>query len=278
MYQPIDRKRANRSGSAYVRQYTVADEVQFRGVPHEAEPLLQIDDADEDVLRQSERAEMTDQDSSRVCAHVMDTHLHAQASAFVSVMTERFATCEMEASASPRKPYVARRARSEEESLDVVKHRARMGRSAFFAREQRRWVNVVHTAWRQGDSEADLDPAPVVLDLQQVQAAVLDGDADGRRARVEAVLDEFLERRRGPVYNLHIRRVNVLESPRSAQTHLARGDAVDGYLAEATDGLRLLRLVPVARRTRRHGEQDEMCVVQTRASAWVCGRTEGLCT
>lgn len=61
------------------------------------------------------------------------TYFQAHVSVLVLVVTERCATCDMDAKASPRKPYVVRRERSENvESLDVVKRSARIGRSAFF--------------------------------------------------------------------------------------------------------------------------------------------------
>ena len=60
------------------------------------------------------------------------THFHAHVSDFVFVMTDRWATCEIEASASPLKPYVAMRLKSEKvDNLEVVKRSARIGKSAF---------------------------------------------------------------------------------------------------------------------------------------------------
>lgn len=61
-----------------------------------------------------------------------DTHFHAQLPFFVFVTTVRLATCDMDASASPRNPYVVRWDRSENlDSLDVVKRCASIGRSDF---------------------------------------------------------------------------------------------------------------------------------------------------
>lgn len=62
------------------------------------------------------------------------TYFQAQVSFLVFVTTVRCATCDTDANASPRKPYVVRRDRSENfESLDVVKRSARIGKSAFYA-------------------------------------------------------------------------------------------------------------------------------------------------
>jgi hypothetical protein len=63
---------------------------------------------------------------------ILDAYFHAHASWAVFVTTDRFATCEIDASASPRKPYVWMRDRSENwASLDVAKRVASSGRSAF---------------------------------------------------------------------------------------------------------------------------------------------------
>jgi len=63
-----------------------------------------------------------------------DTHFHAQLSFFVFVTTVRLATCDMEARASPRNPYVVRWERSENlDILEVVKRCASIGRSDFYS-------------------------------------------------------------------------------------------------------------------------------------------------
>jgi hypothetical protein len=60
-------------------------------------------------------------------------HFHACPSFLVLVVTDSLATCEMEARASPRNPYVAIRDRSEnEEIFDVVNRSASIGRSVFY--------------------------------------------------------------------------------------------------------------------------------------------------
>jgi len=65
---------------------------------------------------------------------VIDSHtyLQAQGSVFVFVITVRCATWEIDASASPLKPYVVIRERSENvDSFEVVKRSASMGKSDF---------------------------------------------------------------------------------------------------------------------------------------------------
>jgi hypothetical protein len=49
---------------------------------------------------------------------------------------------------------------------------------------------------------AHLDSASVVLYLKQFHAAILDGDAEGCGASVQAVLEQFLEGRRRSMYDL----------------------------------------------------------------------------
>lgn len=62
-------------------------------------------------------------------------YFQAQLSVFVFETTERWDTWDIDASASPLKPYVCMCARSEyDDSLDVVKRSARIGRSDFWAR------------------------------------------------------------------------------------------------------------------------------------------------
>lgn len=62
-----------------------------------------------------------------------ETNFHAQVSDFVFVTTERCATWDMEASASPRKPYVVMRERSENvDNFEVVNRSARIGKSDFY--------------------------------------------------------------------------------------------------------------------------------------------------
>lgn len=59
-------------------------------------------------------------------------YFHAQDSVFVFVTTERCATCDIDANASPRNPYVLICDRSENvDSLEVVNRSARIGRSDF---------------------------------------------------------------------------------------------------------------------------------------------------
>ena len=71
---------------------------------------------------------------TRIYAPAYATYFHAQESVFVFVTTVMFATYDMDASASPRKPYVVSRDRSENlDSLDVVKRSARMGKSSCYA-------------------------------------------------------------------------------------------------------------------------------------------------
>ena len=63
---------------------------------------------------------------------MFQTHFHAQVSFFVLVITESCATWEIDASASPRNPYVVMRDKSENvDSFDVVKRSAKMGKSVF---------------------------------------------------------------------------------------------------------------------------------------------------
>ena len=57
----------------------------------------------------------------------------------------------------------------------------------------------------------------VVGNFQQPSPAGFDLDRDARRAGVDCVFDQLLERRRGPL------------------DHLAGGDAVDQLLGQATD-------------------------------------------
>lgn len=60
-------------------------------------------------------------------------YFHAQESILVFVMTVMSATYDMDARASPRKPYVVRRDRSENlASLEVVKRSARIGKSSCY--------------------------------------------------------------------------------------------------------------------------------------------------
>jgi len=128
-----------------------------------------------------------------------NTHFHAQPSFFVLVTTVRLATCDMEARASPRNPYVVRWERSENlDSLEVVKRCASIGRSDFYPLP--RGLND-----RRASSEperAHLDPASVVLYLKQFHTAVLDRDANGCGAGIQAVLEELLEGRCRSVYDL----------------------------------------------------------------------------
>ena len=59
-------------------------------------------------------------------------YFQAQLSVFVFETTERWETWDMDARASPLKPYVCMRDRSEyEDSFEVVKRSARIGRSDF---------------------------------------------------------------------------------------------------------------------------------------------------
>lgn len=69
-----------------------------------------------------------------------NTHFHAQLSFFVFVTTVRLATCDMEARASPRNPYVVRWERSENlDILEVVKRCASIERSDFYSTPQVEW-------------------------------------------------------------------------------------------------------------------------------------------
>jgi hypothetical protein len=126
-------------------------------------------------------------------------YFHAHASWAVFVTTDRFATCEIDASASPRKPYVWMRDRSENwASLDVAKRVASSGRSAFYA------VFVSARRRRVGEREGYTNSGAVVLDLEELHAAVLDGDADARGACVERVLEQLLERGGRAVNDLRV--------------------------------------------------------------------------
>jgi hypothetical protein len=127
-------------------------------------------------------------------------HLHAQVAPSVIVRTVTWATWLMEARASPRKPYVVMRERSSKvRSLDVVKRRQRIGRSACcHARSTAR--SALTSARRHVELAASRrwpwthpDATAVVLDLEQLEAAVLDRHADRARAGVERVLDQLLE-------------------------------------------------------------------------------------
>ena len=61
------------------------------------------------------------------------TYFHAHEFVFVFVTTVIFATYDMDASASPRKPYVVKRDKSENlDNLEVVKRSARIGRSSCY--------------------------------------------------------------------------------------------------------------------------------------------------
>ena len=63
----------------------------------------------------------------------MKTYFHAQLSVFVFVTTDKCATWDIDASASPRNPYVLILDKSENvDSLDVVKRSAKIGRSDFY--------------------------------------------------------------------------------------------------------------------------------------------------
>lgn len=60
------------------------------------------------------------------------TNLQAQASNSVFVMTDKCATCEIDASASPLNPYVVIRLKSAKvDSFEVVKRSASIGKSFF---------------------------------------------------------------------------------------------------------------------------------------------------
>lgn len=74
------------------------------------------------------------------------------------------------------------------------------------------------------------DAVAVVGDLDELEAAVLDGDGDGGRAGVDAVLDELLHRRGRPL------------------DHLPRGDAVHHRLFQPPDAGRFSAASAAARR------------------------------
>jgi hypothetical protein len=57
---------------------------------------------------------------------------------------------------------------------------------------------------RQRGRERYANAGAVVLDLEELHAAVLDGDADARGACVERVLEQLLERRRRTVDDLRV--------------------------------------------------------------------------
>jgi hypothetical protein len=64
---------------------------------------------------------------------VTGTYFQAQLSVLVFVTTERCATWDIDARASPRNPYVVRRVKSEKvDNLDVVNRSAKIGRSLFY--------------------------------------------------------------------------------------------------------------------------------------------------
>lgn len=142
---------------------------------------------------------------------------YAHAESAVRLMMVRCATWLMLASASPRKPYVPMLSRSSNaRSLLVVKrsqtisrssrcHRVREGGSARRGapHAEGKWALGPLFVWRvkqqgqRGVCAAYVDAAAVVLNLQQLQPAVLDGDGDGRRSGVEAVAPRRRRRRRG---------------------------------------------------------------------------------
>ena len=75
-----------------------------------------------------------------------------------------------------------------EDSLEVVKRSANMGRSEFY------WPEglPIMSHEKQPGGGGDLDAASIVLDLQKFHPAILDCNAYRGRARVQAVLYELL--------------------------------------------------------------------------------------
>lgn len=118
-------------------------------------------------------------------------YFHAQLSSFVFVTTDKCATCEMEARASPRKPYVFNFDKSEKlEIFEVVKRSARMGRSAFWAS---RSSAVSRQACSSTIATTHPDAAPVILDLKKLQPAILHCHAYGGRSGIQAVFKQLFQ-------------------------------------------------------------------------------------
>ena len=84
------------------------------------------------------------------------------------------------------------------DSLEVVKRCASIGRSDFWFLTQ---LNGRCASLAEHE-RAHLDSASVVLYLKQFHAAILDGDAEGCGASVQAILEQFLEGRRRSMYDL----------------------------------------------------------------------------
>lgn len=127
------------------------------------------------------------------------THFHAHVSSRVLVVTLRCATWLILASASPRKPYVPRDERSSNALiLDVVNRSQRIGRSRFCGR-----ARSVATPASSSGLQSHPDATPVVLDLQELQASLLDRNADSRRSGVQRVLNQLLQRIRRPLDDLY---------------------------------------------------------------------------
>jgi hypothetical protein len=100
---------------------------------------------------------------------------------------------------------------------------------------------------RRASSElerAHLDSASVVLYLKQFHTAFLDGDANGRGACIQAVFEQLLEGRRGPVYDLKSggKQGQLSETVRGTstepkETYLARSNTIDDCILQPADWL-----------------------------------------
>lgn len=83
------------------------------------------------------------------------------------------------------------------------------------------------------------DPGPVVLNLEEFHAAVLDGDLDGGCPGIKAVLNKLLECGGRAMYDLCLPRVSILErvaKMKWCSTHLASSNAVDDRFLQSTYG------------------------------------------
>lgn len=81
-----------------------------------------------------------------------------------------------------------------------------------------------HLAWPCTATKTHPNAVPVVLDLQQLEPALLHSHHDGPRARVQAVLHQLLSS--SPPY---------VHTPRNSERHVRRGGAEAEAEAEGVD-------------------------------------------